>query len=247
VQPSVRARRRRRRQRLILLAGAAAVIFGGIGIGVILPVVSAPLPLAAPLLPGPVAPATIASLPPVDPPPALTSAAIPAPPVSLARAGSDTTPRADAVVGEVVHRRVAPAEGARSAADNSLPALNGPPSTLSEAAMSSQAKPPLSGESTRTTSSPSMVPQMRAALLRRGKAMFALGDISSARLFFRRAAEGGSAIATTALGKTYDPGILTGIGVRGLRGDRATAAGWYQRAITLGDREAEELLAKLVP
>ncbi len=137
--PGIRSRRRRRRRRLIMLAGAAAVIAGAIGIGVaILPGVPAPLPiashvpsppgpppavdarpLAAPVVPGPVAvappPARVAPppatsgvvappLPPVPrPPPAVaglppaptTMPGPPAPPAkAVASAAAEPPPRA---------------------------------------------------------------------------------------------------------------------------------------------------------
>lgn len=95
VLPGIRSRRRRRRRRLIMLAGAAAVIVGAIGIGVaILPGVPAPSPLAshvpsppgpppavdarpvaAPVMPGPVA--TVPSPARVAPPPAISGVAAP--------------------------------------------------------------------------------------------------------------------------------------------------------------------------
>jgi TPR repeat protein len=82
-------------------------------------------------------------------------------------------------------------------------------------------------------------------LLRRGDAMLAIGDISSARLLYLRAAESGDARATTQLGKSYDPLFLAAIGAWGVRADVATAAKWYRKAIALGDAEAAKQLKQL--
>jgi len=88
-------------------------------------------------------------------------------------------------------------------------------------------------------------PTLVAALLRRGDALVGVGDISAARLVYTRAAAAGSAVAATALGRTYDPAYLTSIGVRGIAGDPAIAAEWYRRAIALGDAEAGGWLRQL--
>jgi hypothetical protein len=86
-----------------------------------------------------------------------------------------------------------------------------------------------------------------ALLLSRGDAMLELGDISAARRLYERAAALGSARAATAAGKTYDAAFLASIHTRGILPDSAAAAGWYRRAVTLGDHEAAERLAKLTP
>ncbi|MEN0073565.1 MAG: C39 family peptidase [Paracraurococcus sp.] len=83
------------------------------------------------------------------------------------------------------------------------------------------------------------------ALQRRGEAMLALGDISAARLLYERAAAAGSASAARALGETYDPAVLTQLGVRGLQADPARAVAWYERAASLGDVEAASRIRTL--
>ncbi len=92
---------------------------------------------------------------------------------------------------------------------------------------------------------PSLPPDTVALLLRRGAAMQQLGDISAARLLYDRAAMAGSAQAATAMGKTFDPGVLAEIGARGIAPDPGTAASWYRKAIALGDRDAENRLQDL--
>ncbi len=91
----------------------------------------------------------------------------------------------------------------------------------------------------------SLPPGIVAELLRRGDAMLAIGDISSARLLYTRAAESGDARAETELGKTYDPSFLVKIGATGTPTDPETAAKWYRKAADLGDAEASKMLKRL--
>ncbi|HKF74381.1 MAG TPA: hypothetical protein VKB68_21715, partial [Stellaceae bacterium] len=93
---------------------------------------------------------------------------------------------------------------------------------------------------------PSGDSQQAAALLARGDDLLATGDVAAARLFYQRAAELGSAPAATAVGQTYDPGVLEVLRVRGARGDPQTAAEWYRKAIAAGDRQAEIRLKRLL-
>ncbi len=90
-----------------------------------------------------------------------------------------------------------------------------------------------------------MAPELLEAMVRRGDAMLAVGDVSGARLLFERAVSGGSAAAATALGRTYDPLVLETLSVRGLRPDAEVAASWYRRGIALGDPIAELLARRL--
>ena len=80
-----------------------------------------------------------------------------------------------------------------------------------------------------------------AALLARGDALFARRDLSSARLFYERAANAGDGRAALRLGNTYDPVFLDFAHLRAT-GDAALAGSWYSRARELGDAEAEILL-----
>jgi len=80
-----------------------------------------------------------------------------------------------------------------------------------------------------------------AALLSRGDSFFGSADITSARLFYERAAEAGDAQAALRLGQTYDPSFLVWAHL-GSRGNLALAQHWYQRARDLGASEAEVLL-----
>jgi tetratricopeptide (TPR) repeat protein len=84
-----------------------------------------------------------------------------------------------------------------------------------------------------------------AMLLSRGDAMLAIGDVSSARLLYERAASGGDGRAATGAGKTYDPIFLARIGARGIAADPAVATSWYRKAIELGDQSASEFLRRM--
>lgn len=83
--------------------------------------------------------------------------------------------------------------------------------------------------------------ETQAFLLRRGHEMAAVMDLSAARLLYRRAAEGGSAEAAYALGRTYDPAIMTGLSVA--QADKDEALRWYRRAAAGGDAAAKAALA----
>jgi TPR repeat protein len=71
-----------------------------------------------------------------------------------------------------------------------------------------------------------------------------MGDVSSARLFYERAADAGDGHATLRLGNTFDPAFLDFAQLR-VSGDSAMAASWYARARELGAPEAETLLKSL--
>ncbi|WP_043358901.1 hypothetical protein [Belnapia sp. F-4-1] len=98
------------------------------------------------------------------------------------------------------------------------------------------------------TEAPRLPPAVHASLMRNGDAALQRGDISGARALYQRAAslDGAAAAALVATGKTYDPGILAGLGVHGgALPDAAAAARWYERAQALGDPTAGELLNRL--
>jgi hypothetical protein len=84
-----------------------------------------------------------------------------------------------------------------------------------------------------------------ATLLARGRTYLANGDVSAARLAFRRAAEGGDAQAALALGGTFDPMVLKSLGAIGVAADPVQARGWYQKAAELGSRDAPQRLDQL--
>jgi hypothetical protein len=88
--------------------------------------------------------------------------------------------------------------------------------------------------------------QVRAlGFISRGQELFGEGNVSSARLLFKRAADAGLAYGALFLGQTYDPNELALYQVRGLGGDPAQAKVWYEKAYSLGAPEAGELLRRL--
>jgi hypothetical protein len=84
-----------------------------------------------------------------------------------------------------------------------------------------------------------------AALVARGDAFLAAGDVASARLFFERAADSGDGRAAMRMAVTYDATFLDRAGLRGLGGDPERAAFWFRRARELGDGKAEAPLGRL--
>jgi len=81
-----------------------------------------------------------------------------------------------------------------------------------------------------------------ATLLARGDALLSTGDVTSARLFYQRAADAGAGLAAVRLGETFDPAFLDRAHFRGARGDSGQAVSWYRRARDLGVTDAEALL-----
>lgn len=82
-------------------------------------------------------------------------------------------------------------------------------------------------------------------LMQKGRDFMSNGDISAARVAFRRLADAGVADAALALANTYDPDYLAAHNFLGMRGDRATARALYQRAKELGSPEADRILARM--
>jgi hypothetical protein len=88
-------------------------------------------------------------------------------------------------------------------------------------------------------------PQEIANLLKRGEAFVKSGDIPSARIALRRAANADNAQAMLALGMTFDPDFLSEQGVLGFAADAEQARAWYEKATRLGSTEASRRLARL--
>ena len=114
--------------------------------------------------------------------------------------------------------------------------------------------PPTKVENQPAAAPPAMVrppagPRLSAseitALLARGDAFLSAGDITSARLFYERAADAGSGLAALQLGATFDPMFPGRAGVRGVAADPAQALSWYRRARDLGVGEAEQRIKRL--
>ena len=88
-------------------------------------------------------------------------------------------------------------------------------------------------------------PEELTTLLKRGQELFETGDLSSARLLLRRAAEAGDPRAALILAATYDPNVQKELGVYGGAPDVAMAQAWYEKAKEFGSREAPRRLELL--
>jgi hypothetical protein len=88
-------------------------------------------------------------------------------------------------------------------------------------------------------------PDELASLVRRADDFIKSGDLSSARLLLRRAAEAGSMQAAFTLAGTFDPNVLAARRVQDSAADIAMARLWYERAERLGSSEAPRRLQQL--
>lgn len=90
-------------------------------------------------------------------------------------------------------------------------------------------------------------PPMFADLMRQGDSAMLHGNVTQARSFYEQAAtvHQASPAAPLAMGKTFDPNILSSLGVNGSFANSAMARAWYGRARALGNSAAADLLARL--
>jgi len=100
--------------------------------------------------------------------------------------------------------------------------------------------PPPVGKAPRT-----LDPDEIKLLLKQGEQFVGAGDLASARVVLRRAAQAGDASAAVALGATYDPLVLAQAGVVGFAADIEQARSWYQKAESLGSPDATPRLQAL--
>jgi hypothetical protein len=108
--------------------------------------------------------------------------------------------------------------------------------------------PPTPPAATPKPAAPSMTPEDRERaqrLFKRGQDELSEANLSSARLFFERAADAGLAEAALALGATYDSAELQRLNIRGAHADAKEARRWYERAAQLGAPEAGQRLQRL--
>lgn len=166
----------------------------------------------------------------IDVPPA-------APSLTLAKAQGDaaveTTPALTTLVtAAAATTTLVPVTPAEAAVSLSVPKAN------SESDVREPADTP-----TPAASAPVIVPavdrETSALLIRRGDEFLANSDVSSARLFYRRAADAGNAAAALAMAKTFDPVALVEGNVHGIHPEPTEALQWYRRAIELGASDAK--------
>jgi hypothetical protein len=138
------------------------------------------------------------------------------------------------------------------------PVTQSPPEPARPAAPAVAALPPASepaaspppAPNRNTPATPAPLPpadrERAEAFLTRGRGLLQSGDIASARLFFRRAADAGLAEGALAMGDTFDPVELDRLRAVGVQPDATEARNWYEKARTLGagsaaDRRLERL------
>ncbi len=78
-----------------------------------------------------------------------------------------------------------------------------------------------------------------------GLVALAKGDLSSARQFLARAAEAGDPRAWVALADTYDPAMLSKLGVVGAPGDAQRARDYLGQAAAAGVVVAKDRMAAI--
>jgi hypothetical protein len=88
-------------------------------------------------------------------------------------------------------------------------------------------------------------PREIASFLNRAQDLIAAGDLPSARLLLRRAAEAQNARAALALAQTYDPVVLKQYGSSAPAADVATARNWYEKAREWGAPDVQRQLDAL--
>lgn len=83
------------------------------------------------------------------------------------------------------------------------------------------------------------------ALLERAVMQLKLGDIAGARSIFETLAQYGSPRGALGAAETYDPNVLAGQLIKGLKPDKRMARTWYEKAAQLGSEDASQRLKAL--
>jgi hypothetical protein len=94
-------------------------------------------------------------------------------------------------------------------------------------------------------SAPEEAPRVDDRLTNRAEELFRKGDVSGARLLLERALSSGNARAAFLLAETFDPNVLSKMGVLGIRGDAAKAREFYAQARAMGITQAGERMEAL--
>ncbi len=97
--------------------------------------------------------------------------------------------------------------------------------------LKAQSESPVTEIAVTQSATNSLPPQIVDTLVRRGDALLAIGDLTSARLLYQRAAAAGDPRGAMGVAKTYDPQVLSKLNVRGVQADPAAAAEWYRKAL----------------
>jgi len=123
----------------------------------------------------------------------------------------------------------------------SLPDTVQPLPVVSKPVDQTKASPPPAIRST----PPADTAKMDERLVARADDLLRSGDVSGARLLLERSLANGNARAAFLMAETFDPNVLSRLGVLGIRGDVAKAQEFYARARELGVAQAEERLEAL--
>jgi hypothetical protein len=173
-------------------------------------------------------------------------APVPAPSISASR-NKDPSQAIDAVPPSSPNRLAEANEPALQAEPATVPPS--PPSQPSQVASVQAGAAPVSGPQSLPAQGGSTARRLDAeeiaTLVSRGTDFMKSGDLASARLLLRRAAEAGSASAALMLGTTFDPLVIQQLGAIGVVPDVAQARQWYEKAAALGSDAASQRLGKL--
>jgi hypothetical protein len=165
----------------------------------------------------------------------------------------------EALVGSSVHLAWASASltaASTSTPQQTSPAAAMPQQVLALAPSSTVVAPTVAAPSTAAPTAPAAAapalpvvrnldPREIASFLNRAQDLIAAGDLQSARLLLRRAAEAQNARAAFALAQTYDPAVLKQYGASAPPAEVATARNWYERAREWGSPDAQRQLDAL--
>jgi hypothetical protein len=178
------------------------------------------------------------------PPPVVSTAraVLPAIPAPVAEAAPTATQETSAAVPTAPTG--VPVQTAE-ASPTAMPETSAVPAATPEPAEAAPAADPPQPAAKSAIKPATLAPDEIAVLVKRGKDFLANGDISSARLLLRRAAEAGNGEAALALGSTFDPVVIARLGAMGVKPDVVKARQWYEKAAALGSNTASEQIAKL--
>jgi hypothetical protein len=149
------------------------------------------------------------------------------------------------------HRAAVEPRGVRPARPSSEPARLVEPSIVAAATAAERTAPeasisaPTAQHKAATMITRQLDTDEVTSLIARGEELIGTGDLASARLLLRRAAEAGNARAALALARTFDPNALNALGLRDGAPDLAEARLWYERAAKLGSVDAPRQLQEL--
>lgn len=179
--------------------------------------------------------AAMAALPPSPP------TQLPDPPEAATDPGQEmplqanlATPPAPMAVGLAGAIQTVSSEGEMPASEAAEPSVE--PSALTAGSSGPASRPPAA-----VPQPPRLV--LSAAeigeLLARGDALLRMGDLTSARLFYERAADAGNGQGAMRMGATFDPSFLGRAGSASAQGDPVKARAWYRKALDLSIVEIE--------